>query len=120
MPAFAVIRTLPFDSLAQDNAREHPAFEEDLEWLIGRLAEAPDRMGNHVPELSKLALPIFKTRCKDSCHRLGASGGWRLYYAIDKPAAKVILLFIHHKKDYEIPRQGFLLQKLERALPPAT
>jgi len=27
------------------------------------------------------------------------------------------LLFIHHKSDYELPKQGFLIQKLERALP---
>jgi len=72
---------------------------------------------NRVMDLSQLALPIFKTRCKDSCHNLGASAGWRIYYAVHKDAQKVFLLFIHHKKDYELPRQGFLLQKLERALP---
>jgi hypothetical protein len=27
----------------------------------------------------------------------------------------VTLTFIHHKKDYELPRHGFLLQKIERA-----
>ena len=68
-------------------------------------------------DLSQLALPIFKTRCKDSCHGVGASAGWRIYYAVHKEAQKVFLLFIHHKKEYELPRQGFLLQKLERALP---
>ncbi len=74
MGAFAVIRTPAFDLLAQEYAREHPKLEADLEWLIGRLAEAPELMGDHVPELSGLALPIFKTRCKDACHRIGASG----------------------------------------------
>ena len=54
-------------------AREHSKLEEDLFWLTGRLAEAPEQMGDHVPELGGLALPIFKTRCKDSCHRIGAS-----------------------------------------------
>lgn len=41
---------------ADDYRREHPKLEEDLEWLIGRLA-----------------LASFKTRCKDSCHRIGSS-----------------------------------------------
>ena len=72
-------------------------------------------MGDHVPELGKVALPIFKTRCKDSCHKIGASGAWRIYYAIHKPAGKVFLLFLHHKKEYENPGAKFLLQKMERA-----
>ena len=62
-------------------------------------------------------LLIVKTCSKDSCHSLGASGGWRIYYAANKAMQKVFLLFIHHKKDYELPKLGFLLQKLERALP---
>ena len=116
---FAVIRTPPFDSLVGDLHREHPALEQDLDWLIGRLGTDPERMGDRVTNLAMLRLPIFKTRCKDSCHSLGASGGWRIYYALDKDAMKLFLLFVHHKKDYELPRQGFLLQKLERALPDA-
>ena len=83
--------------------------------MIGRLAQAPEQLGDHVPELGKVALPIFKTRCKDSCHRIGASGAWRIYYAINKSAGKVFLLFLHHKKEYENPGAKFLLQKLERA-----
>lgn len=117
MAVFAVIKTPPFDSLVADASREHPALQQDLVWLIGRLATAPEAMGNRVTDLAKLPLPIFKTRCKDSCHALGASSGWRIYYAVNKGAKKVFLLFIHHKKDYELPRQGFLLQKIERALP---
>lgn len=116
MTGYAVIQTPPFDSLVADSAREHPGLPEDLQWLFGRLKVNPQRMGNRVPELAKLKFPIFKTRCKDSCHSLGASGGWRIYYAVDKTAEKVFLLFIHHKKDYELPKPGFLLQKLERAL----
>jgi hypothetical protein len=115
MAAFTVIRTGAFDALAKDYAREHRKLEDDLKWLIGRLAEAPELMGDHVPELRGLALPIFKTRCKDTCHRIGASGAWRIYYALHKPAAKVFLLFLHHKKEYENPGTKFLLQKLERA-----
>jgi hypothetical protein len=117
MATFNVIRTAPFDALMADTATEHPRLEADLNWLIGRLATAPEAMGVRVTNLAKLPLPIYKTRCKDSCHGLGASGGWRIYYAVDKAAAKVFLLFIHHKKDYELPRQTFLLQKIERAMP---
>jgi hypothetical protein len=115
MGAYAVVRTPAFDLLAAEYAREHPKLEDDLKWLLGRLAQAPDVMGDHVPELGRLALPIFKTRCKDSCHRIGAPGAWRIYYAIHKTAGKVFLLFLHHKKEYENPGAKFLLQKLERA-----
>jgi hypothetical protein len=117
MAEFAVIKTQPFSTLLEEVARKHPALHMDLEWLIGRLAMAPEMMGDRVVDLAKLPLPIFKARCKDSCHALGSSGGWRIYYAVNKTAQKVFLLFIHHKKDYEMPRQGFLLQKIERALP---
>jgi len=119
MGSFTVIRTPAFDLLAGDCAREHSKLEADLSWLTGRLAEAPEQMGDHVPELGGLALPIFKTRCKDSCHRIGASGAWRIYYALNKPARKVFLLFLHHKKEYENPGAKFLLQKMERAFIPA-
>ena len=115
MGAFTVIRTPAFDLLAAEYAREHSKLKDDLEWIIGRLAEAPDLMGDHVPELGRLALPIFKTRCKDSCHKIGASGAWRIYYALNKPAKKVFLLFLHHKKEYENLGAKFLLQKIERA-----
>lgn len=115
MGQFTVIRTPAFDRLAADYARDHPKLSEDLDWLSGRLAEAPELMGDHVPELARVALPIFKTRCKDSCHRIGASGAWRIYYALHKPAKKVFLLFLHHKKEYANPGAKFLLQKLERA-----
>jgi hypothetical protein len=112
---FIVIRTPAFDLLADDYNDEHPKLEDDLAWLSGRLAEAPELMGDHVPELGGLALPIFKTRCKDTCHRIGASGAWRVYYAVNKPKAKVFLLFFHHKKEYENPGAKFLIQKMERA-----
>lgn len=116
MGEFTVIRTPAFDLLAADYARQHPKLEADLLWLNGRLEEAPDLMGDHVPELAKLALPIFKTRCKDSCHKIGASGAWRIYYALNKTTKKVFLLFLHHKKEYENPGAKFLLQKMERAI----
>ncbi len=115
MGAYTVIRTPAFELLASEYAREHSKLQDDLEWLMGRLVEAPELMGDHVPELHKLALPIFKTRCKDSCHRIGASGAWRIYYAINKSASKVFLLFLHLKKEHENPGARFLLQKMERA-----
>lgn len=115
MGGYTVIRTPAFDLLAEAYRAEHPKLDEDVAWLIGRLAQAPEQMGDHVPELGGLTLPIFKTRCKDSCHRIGASGAWRIYYAINKAAAKVFLLFLHHKKEYENPGPKFLMQKLERA-----
>ncbi len=101
--------------LADDYGDKHPKLEDDLAWLIGRLAEAPELMGDHVPELGGLALPIFKTRCKDTCHRIGSSSAWRVYYAVNKPKLKVFLLFLHHKKEYEKPGAKFLIQKMERA-----
>ncbi len=114
--AFTIVRLSPFDSLVNKYISEgHKNLEEDLNWLTGRLAVAPELIGDHVPELKHLALPIFKTRCKDSCHGIGASGGWRIYYAINKSAKKVFLLFLHHKREYENPGRKFLLQKLERA-----
>ncbi len=117
---FTIVRTPAFNLLAHDYARQHGKLEEDLQWLAGRLATAPDLIGDHVPDLKKLALPVFKTRCKDSCHSLGASGAWRIYYAINKAAKKVFLLFLHHKREYENPGTRFLLQKLEAAIRSAT
>lgn len=77
---------------------------------------APEQIGERVPQLQNLALPIHKTRCKDSCHSIGASGGWRIYYALNKETRKVFLLFLHHKREYELPRMDYLVQKIERAL----
>ena len=115
MVAYSVIRTPAFDLLAGEYGRDHPKLGEDIAWVAGRLEQSPEQMGDHVSELGGLALPIFKTRCKDSCHRIGASGAWRIYYAISKSTGKVFLLFLHHKKEYENPGTKFLLQKLERA-----
>ena len=115
MGQFTVIRTPAFDRLTAEYTREHPRLPEDLDWLSGRLTEAPELMGDHVPELARVALPIFKTRCKDGCHRIGASGAWRVYYALHKPAKKIFLLFLHHKREYENPGAKFLFQKMERA-----
>ena len=94
----------------------HKKLPDDLAWLTGRLAEAPEQMGDHVPGLKKLPLPVFKARCKDSCHQLGASAAWRVYYAIHKEKRCVFLLFLHHKKEYENPGPAFLVQQMERAL----
>src|SRR5439155_17447664 len=67
------IRTPAFDVLDEEYRRQHAKLDDDLARIVGRLAEAPELMGEHVPELRRLALPIFKTRCKDSCHSIVAS-----------------------------------------------
>lgn len=114
---FTVVETPAFAALVGAYVKDgHRKLPDDLEWLTDRLAEAPEHMGDHVPGLKKLPLPVFKARCKDSCHRLSASSAWRGYYAIHKTNRRVFLLFLHHKKEYGNPGSGFLVQKMERAL----
>ena len=114
---FTVIETPAFAALTAGYVKEgHSKLREDLAWLTGRLAEAPEQMGDHVPGLKNLPLPVFKARCKDSCHRLSASSAWRVYYAIHKEKRRVFLLFLHHKKEYGNPGPAFLAQKMERAM----
>jgi len=112
---FAVVRPPAFDLLLEAYQKHHRQLDDDISWLQSKLKVAPEAMGERVPQLQNLALPIFKTRCKDSCCKIGSSGGWRVYYAINKERRKVFLLFLHHKKEYENPRLEFLVQKLERA-----
>jgi hypothetical protein len=119
MPAagFEVVRTPAFDALAADYSRHgYAKIEDDLAWIAGRLKNAPEQIGDHVTALAGLPLPVFKTRCKDSTHGIGSSGGWRIYYAIRKEPAKVFLLFLHHKSECENPARGYLLQKMEQAM----
>ena len=114
---FSVVETPAFAALIASYVKDgHNRLPDDLAWLASRLAEAPEQMGDHVPGLKKLPLPVFKARCKDSCHRLSASAAWRVYYAIHKEKRRVFLLFLHHKKEYENPGPAFLAQKMERAL----
>jgi hypothetical protein len=114
---FTVVETPAFASLVANYVKEtHKKLAHDLHWLNGRLAEAPEQMGDHVPGLKGLPLPVFKARCKDTCHRLSASAAWRVYYAIHKEKQRVFLLFLHHKKEYDNPGKDFLIQKMERAL----
>ena len=114
---FVVVETSAFAALVAGYVKDgHGKLAEDLAWLASRLVEAPEQMGDHVPGLKKLPLPVFKARCKDSCHRLSASAAWRVYYAIHKEKRCVFLLFLHHKKEYETPGPAFLVQKMERAL----
>ncbi len=115
--SFSVVETPAFSALVADYVKGgHRNLPDDLEWLKGRFAEAPELMGDHVPGLKHLPLPVFKARCKDSCHRLSASAAWRVYYAIHKEKRAVFLLFLHHKKEYENPGKDFLMQKMQRAL----
>jgi mRNA-degrading endonuclease RelE of RelBE toxin-antitoxin system len=113
--SFAVIRTPAFASLLSDYRKAHRQLEQDLAWLESKLKLSPEMLGERVPQLQDLALPIYKTRCKDSCCKIGQSGGWRIYYALNKDSRKVFLLLLHHKREYEKPRLDFLVQKLERA-----
>jgi hypothetical protein len=113
---FTVVRTPAFESLLADCRKTHRAVNDDLRWLESKLKLAPEQIGERVPQLQNLALPIYKTRCKDSCHGIGASGGWRIYYALNKEMRKAFLLFLHHKREYELPRLDYLVQKVERAL----
>lgn len=112
---YVVVRTAAFGLLLADYRKAHRKIEDDLAWLESKLKLAPEMMGERVPQLQNLALPIYKTRCKDSCCNIGQSGGWRIYYAVNKDFHKVFLLFLHHKREYETPRREFLIQKLERA-----
>ena len=111
---FVVQRTPPFQAQLDALQRKHPSLERDVDWLRGRLEQAPDAIGDHARQI-RAALPVFKTRCKDSCCNLSAREGWRVYYAIDKAARKVWLLFLIHKKEAENPGKDFLKQKIERA-----
>ena len=92
---FTVVETPAFAALVADYATKagHKKLPDDLDWLKGRMAEAPERMGDHVPGLKGLPLPVFKARCKDTCHRLSASAAWRVYYAIHKEKQCLFLLF---------------------------
>jgi hypothetical protein len=113
---FGVVRTPAFVSLLEDYEKHgHRKLDDDTAWLEEKLKLAPEALGERVPQLQIFALPIFKTRCKDSCHNIGSSGAWRVYYAINKDEHKVFLLFLHHKREYENPRIDFLVQKLEKA-----
>ena len=113
---YVVERTKPFAIILQSEGTRHPKLvSEDLPWLEGRLALAPDKMGDRLCGLKNLNLPVFKTRLKDSCCGLSASAGWRIYYAVSNKTAKVYLLFAHHKKDLENPARDYLQQKIQTA-----
>jgi hypothetical protein len=111
---FTVQRAPPFQAQLDALQRKHRGLERDVDWLRGRLEQAPDAIGDRVRQI-RAAFPVFKTRCKDSCCDLSAREGWRVYYAIDKKAQKVWLLFLIHKKEAENPGKDFLKQKIERA-----
>ena len=65
---FEVLRTKPLVLLLKEVSKTHPAFEGvDLPWLEGRIRYAPTKMGDHIPGLKNLNLPVFKARLKDSC-----------------------------------------------------
>lgn len=113
--SFLVEQTKPFRKLLEEESEDHKELPVDIAWLSGRLAKAPDKMGDQVQGLSGLNLPVFKTRLKDSCCELPARAAWRVYYAVSTKTQKVYLLFLHHKKEIENPSKAFLQQKISKA-----
>ena len=111
---YTVERTRPFIVALSEIAKGHPKIEEDLAWLEGRLQQAPDKIGDHVQGI-KAPIPVYKTRCKDSCCRLAASGGWRAYYAVSSKKKVVYLFLILHKKVSENAGPKYIGQMIERA-----
>jgi hypothetical protein len=110
---FQVIQTPPFKQELRASLKKHPKLESDINWLEGRLKQAPGAIGTHVTQI-RAALPVFKTRCKDTCCNLSSREGWRVYYAINKNTKTVFLLFFIHKKEEENPGKEFLKQKINR------
>jgi mRNA-degrading endonuclease RelE of RelBE toxin-antitoxin system len=112
---FTVVRHAAFSLSLKKLAKKHSAVESDVEWLEGRLKMNPMLLGTPIPNL-KLALPVYKTRLKDSCCRVGASGGWRIIYAINAEKKLVTLILIYHKRELENPSNEYLQQTLGAAL----
>jgi hypothetical protein len=115
--AYRVERSAPFSFLVEEIKLAHPKIEADLAWLEGRLAQGAECLGDRVPGLL-CALPVMKTRCKDSCCSIGASGGWRIYFTLDKAKRVVCLFFIAHKRVAESAGKTFLNQQIARAFGP--
>jgi hypothetical protein len=109
-----VVRHAVFEGFVSAQTKGHPNLEADLSWLIGRLKNAPETMGDHVAGL-KTALPVFKGRCKDSCCKIGARSAWRIIYAVNAATLTVTLLILLHKKECENPSGEYLQQHLSRA-----
>lgn len=114
---YKVVRAAPLVVLLDEIKKSHKEIETDMEWLEGRLRQNPIILGDHVPGL-KSEHPVYKTRCKDSCCKIGASGGWRVYYRVNKQAMEVELFFVIHKREAENAGKTFLNQTIERAFLP--
>lgn len=112
---YKVLRHASFQKLLADYSKEHPQLEEDLKWLEERLEQGAHVLGTPVPNLG-VKSTVCKVRLKDSCHNMGSSGGWRIYYLLNKETSVVTLIIIHHKRECENPRIEFLQQKIIRAL----
>jgi mRNA-degrading endonuclease RelE of RelBE toxin-antitoxin system len=112
---FTVVRHAAFSLSLRKLSKKHSAVETDVEWLEGRLKINPTLLGTPIPNL-KLALPVYKTRLKDSCCKIGAQGGWRLVYAINVEKREVTLILIYHKRELENPSNEYLQQTLGAAL----
>ena len=115
MPSpFVVVETPAFTALVAGYVKDgHKKLPDDLAWLAGRLAEAPEQMGDHVPGLKNCRCRFSKRAARTVAT---SSAVWRVYYAIHEEKRRVFLLFLHHKREYENPGPAFLVQKMERAL----
>ena len=51
-------RNFPWPTNSKSSVLQHLICWCRATWLIGRLGQEPDLMGDHVPELKNLALPI--------------------------------------------------------------
>ena len=114
-PSYTVVRHDAFSILVRKEARKHSSIDEDVRWLEGRLKVNPVVLGARLTKL-KVALPVYKTRLKDGCCRIGAQGGWRVIYAVNVESHVVTLLLIYHKRELENPSDAFLQQTLGAAM----
>jgi mRNA-degrading endonuclease RelE of RelBE toxin-antitoxin system len=112
---FTIVRHAAFSLILKKLTKKHSAVESDVEWFEGRLKMNPALLGTPIPNL-KLTLPVYKTRLKDSCCKIGAQGGWRLIYAINAEKREVTLILIYHKRELENPSNEYLQQTLGAAL----
>jgi len=99
----------------KEEEEHHPNLDSDLKWLEGRLRVNPAAMGDALQGLD-VPLQVYKTRCKDSCCKLGSSGGWRLIYSVNKLKFEAVLLLIYHKKTCENLSKAYLQQQLSLAM----
>jgi len=100
--------------------KKHKKILDDINKIKKRLQQNPTNLGNCVPRLQSLPpslnCAIYKTRMNDSSNRIGAQGGFRIYYIVCSKEFVVHLLFLYHKRETENPHLDYLLQNLKHSL----